>query len=212
MKRRDIKGNFLEDVKIPGAKGAYFKYTSGVYSALGGREISAERKEITAVRELWDIPELGVMDDIAELKQTALNINRKSIRIIELLSNVPNIHKELSEIKTLIRAKLEETRTDFIGANEIIQEYIELIKVIDIVKQVYMFESGGCHNLWTVIDAPSFEDELRYPIYEAQMKIIAKNSRDNPVDFYILNINEMQEDKRIGDALPVNSILIWKHE
>ncbi len=212
MEKEELPAKIIKSKKLMSAGDVFYKYVSDAYMHIVGATPSHEREEVSTFEALWEFPESRLTDDIADLKQIALDIARKNQRIIELLSNVPNINSELSEIKTLIKTKIGEVNVEFAGFNQTIQEYVGLLEGIEIAKQIYLFKSGGCNNLWTIINAPPFEDELRYPIYEAQMNIVSRGSKDNPIDFYILNINEIPEGKRLEDVLPVNATVIWKRE
>ncbi len=212
MKQPDLPEKSTKGIRITSTRGAFYKFVSDAYLQILGAERSSEREEVSALRTPWEFPESQVADDIAELKQTALDIVHKNQRIIELLGSVPSINRELAEIKTIIKTKLGEVNADVAGIDKIVREYVGLLEGIEIARQIYLFKSGGCNNLWTVIDAPPFEDDLRYPIYEAQMNISSRGSKNNPVDFYIININELPEGKRLEDILPINATLIWKCE
>lgn len=90
------------------------------------------------------------------------------------------------------------------------QGYLESVRDIDIVQAVYLITARETSMLWTIIDAPPFEDSLRQPIYSAQLEVLRKLDRSMVVDFYIINLQELPENKNLASIIPHNAALLWR--
>lgn len=86
--------------------------------------------------------------------------------------------------------------------------YVNFVKKIDIVQEVRRIETGEGVAIWTIISAPPFEDDLRDPIYDAQIEVFQRLDR-HIVGFRVLNVREYPEDS-LDKIVPLDSQVVWK--
>ena len=90
------------------------------------------------------------------------------------------------------------------------KDFIKVVSVNDIVQKVLLTEDEDITVLWTIIDAPPFEDLLRMPIYEAQVQLQSRLRREVLLNFEVLNLSELCEGRGLDSILPVHTKLLWK--
>lgn len=150
-------------------------------------------------------PQVQVRDEISDIRQG----------IVTLRNDMEAMKQELSSYKQAIN-ELRITKVDKIdvtkltSVRDLCKSYVDLIGNIDLVIQVFLVESEDVATIWTIIDAPPFEDSRREPIYEAQVKILSIQKGNKPLDFHILNISELSEDVKIESIIPSTGKPVWK--
>jgi hypothetical protein len=86
--------------------------------------------------------------------------------------------------------------------------FIDKIQSIGAVREVLLVEDEDEATIWTVISATPFEDEIRRPVYEAQLEVL--QSVDQAlVDFRLVNIEEFPSANR-GQILPREAKILLK--
>jgi len=93
---------------------------------------------------------------------------------------------------------------------ELHEAYLKMVSTIDIVRQVFLFEAEDITAIWTIIDAPPFEDSICTPIYDAQLKILRMLKEDMLFDFHVFNISELSDDVKLKHIIPSNANLVWQ--
>ncbi len=82
-----------------------------------------------------------------------------------------------------------------------VKEYVEKVKPIEYVREVRVIENeGGYPRIWTIIEAPPFEDSLLNPIFEAEGEIL--RTGNIPVDFELLNLSEYPDKTALSGVIP----------
>jgi hypothetical protein len=89
------------------------------------------------------------------------------------------------------------------------ESYVEIVSTIDIVHRVLFVKDEDGATIWTIIDAPPFEDSLRTPIYEAQLKILSSAKEGIFLDFHVLNVSELSKNQNIEDIISSDFDVIW---
>lgn len=98
--------------------------------------------------------------------------------------------------------------------DKLIQEYIRLIDSFGKVMEIYLSTNNDVLIVWTIIDAPPFEDRERFPIYEVQAtilrKYLASPENNRSLGFRIINVNEFNQKSDMSFVLPSNAINIFR--
>ena len=113
-----------------------------------------------------NLPQTEFFDEITELKHD-MDYLRLRHRVLEkelAIVKEENIRlsKQMQELQSLVR-------TGIATLSDLSKVYIDMVSEIEIVQQVLIEETVDTINVWTIIDAPPFEDSLRTPIYDAQI-------------------------------------------
>jgi len=138
-------------------------------------------------------PPVEFVDEFASMK-SEIDTLRNRVKLLE---------KEVYE-------KLPIEQTKLISVNELCKAYIEIVSAFDIVHKVLLVEDEDVATIWTIIDAPQFEDSFRTPIYEAQLKILRSIKEDLLLDFHVLNVSELSEEQNIDDIIPSSYDVLWQ--
>jgi hypothetical protein len=82
------------------------------------------------------------------------------------------------------------------------------VEDLGIVQEVRYYQGEEGVIVWTVISAPPFEDDVRDPLYDAQINVLRK--LDKPIiDFRVVNLEEFPKGA-IDRIIPPYSETIWK--
>ena len=151
-----------------------------------------------------DLPQTEFRDEVTEIRR----------EIDTLRMSMESIKQDLSSCKqTIDKLHIEvygKPIAELTGVSELCKAYLEIVSNIDIVRQVFLVESKDATIIWTIVAAPPFEDSLRTPIYDAQVKILSSIKEATRLDFYVLNARELSEDVEIDSIIPSNGKLVWK--
>jgi len=154
-------------------------------------------------------PSLEFRDDFTELRRDT-DVLRARIEVLskELVSTKTKV-QELSQEVLKLRA---DRKTETTAIDEICKSYVEGVKKLDVVREVLLSrcEDDDVSVIWTIIEGPPFDDSVRLPIYEAQLKILKSLKEDTPVDFHVLNLSEFPEKQSVENILPPDTDMLWK--
>lgn len=147
-------------------------------------------------------------DEVAEMRHEIdiLHARVESVRQ-HLLSYKETVDELCKEVYGRSTTKTNELAT--IG--ELCKAYASIVSTINIALQVLLVQTEEVATIWTIIDAPSFNDLLRTPIYDAQVQILGSLRKNIPLDFCVLNVSELPEDEKLESIIPSNAKPIWKH-
>ena len=147
-----------------------------------------------------ELLQIDLLDETAEMRQEISTLKR------ELSS-----HKQaIDELRKLVHGGLAIKPTTPVTIDELCKNYVEIVSTISIVRQVFLVESKDVLTIWTIIDAPPFEDSLRTPIYKAQLDILSALKENTTLDFYILNVLELSKDENLQGIIPSDAKLVWE--
>lgn len=90
------------------------------------------------------------------------------------------------------------------------ERYVQQVADLKLVQKIMAVESEDVTTLWTIIQAPPFDDSLREPIYEAQLEILRELRGNMALDFYVLNVSEFHDPDQLPNFLPSNAKLLWR--
>jgi len=152
-----------------------------------------------------DLPRTEFRDDVTELKQ----------EIDTLRTTVHSLTQEFASSKRRIdklSRKVDEIHSPLKGDTiaKLSTAYVKMVSTIDIVQKVTLVETADVATIWTIIDAPAFEDPLRTPIYDAQLHIFSKLKDHISLDFNVLNISELPENQGPDSIIPADAKIIWE--
>ncbi len=154
-------------------------------------------------------PRLEFRDDFTELRRDT-DILRAKIEVLskELVSTKNKVQELSQEVLKLCLDK----KTKTIAINEVCKAYIEGVKNLDVVRKVLLSgsEDENVSIIWTIIEAPPFDDSLRIPIYEAQLKILKSLKEDILLDFHVLNLSELLENQSVEGIVPPDTDILWQ--
>ncbi|MBI4333838.1 MAG: hypothetical protein HY673_21460 [Chloroflexi bacterium] len=90
-----------------------------------------------------------------------------------------------------------------------LNQYVEKVKTLEYVREVRVVANGaGCPTVWTIIEAPAFEDSWLRPIFEAEKQIL--RTRDVPLDFELVNMSEYPDKTGLTDVAPTSARSVWR--
>ena len=115
--------------------------------------------------------------------------------------------ESFEELTSKLRELLSIVTTDI---DRLCREYVGKVSDISAVHEVLVVEEEEVTTIWTIIEAPPFEDSLREPIYAAQLQILRSLEQDIDLDFYVLNEAELSADEKLSDIIPSNARSIWR--
>lgn len=154
-------------------------------------------------------PSLEYRDDYTELRHDT-DVLRAKIEVLskELISTKHEVRVLLQEVLKLRAHENTETTT----INDACKAYIEEVKNLDVALKVLLSKSEdeNVYIIWTIIEAPPFDDDLRIPIYEAQLKILKSLKEDTFIDFHVVNLSELLENQNIEDIVPPVTDILWQ--
>lgn len=152
------------------------------------------------VGSIRDLPASEFQDDVAELKREVdvLRLNVESIK-----NTIDDLSSEIRDIRSTIQ-------TSTATITELCRAYVEAVSNIDTVQQVLLSQDEEGAIMWTIIDAPPFEDSLRTPIYEAQLRILRAVEGDALLDFHVLNVSELPRNQDVQEIIPPDFNVLWQ--
>jgi hypothetical protein len=154
-------------------------------------------------------PGLEFGDDFTELRRDT-DVLRAKIELLskELVSTKNRVQELSQEVLKLRLGK----RTETSAVTEVCKAYIEQVKDLRVVCEVLLSrcEDDDASIIWTIIEAPPFDDSLRLPIYEAQLKILKSIKGDALVDFHVLNLAELLENQSVENIVPPDTDMLWQ--
>ncbi len=125
-----------------------------------------------------------------------------SRQIVALREEVASLREELRELSK--DRSLEGRIQDLCDA------YVREVSELDTVTEVLRVPRGGGWLIWTLMEAPPFEESLRYPVYEVQYRVLSAVEESLPVDFYLLNTSELGESAELEDVVPAGAQPLWR--
>jgi len=154
-------------------------------------------------------PSLEFRDDFTELRRDTDVLRAKIEVLSKELVSTKNKVQELSQ--EVLKLRLDK-KTETIAIDEVCKAYIEEVKNLDVVRKVLLSspEDENVSIIWTIIDASPFDDSLRIPFYEAQLKILKSLKEDTPLDFHVLNLSELLENQSVEDIVPPDTDILWQ--
>jgi len=155
------------------------------------------------------LPSLEFRDDFTELRGDADLLRAKIEVLSKELVSTKNRVQELSQ--DVLKLRLGE-KTEASAVSEVCKAYIEEVKGLRVVREVLLSrcEDDDVSIIWTIIEAPPFDDSLRIPIYEAQLKILKSLKEDTLVDFHVLNLSELLENQSVENIVPPDTDMLWQ--
>ncbi|MCI0439259.1 MAG: hypothetical protein L0177_09035 [Chloroflexi bacterium] len=86
--------------------------------------------------------------------------------------------------------------------------FIEKVRDVESVREVYLVAEDEGPTVWTVISAAPFKKAARAPVYEAMSATL--RLLDEPLlDFYTLNLQELPPGASKEKVVPTESKLLW---
>jgi hypothetical protein len=154
-----------------------------------------------------DLPASEFQDDVAKLRGEVdvLSLKVESIRQALVTSNktIDELFSEIRDIRSTIQASAA-------TITELYKAYVEAVSNIDIVQKVLLSQDEEAVIIWTIIDAPPFDDSLRTPIYEAQLRILRAVKGDTLLDFHVLNVSELPRNQYVQEIIPLDFDVLWQ--
>lgn len=87
------------------------------------------------------------------------------------------------------------------------EHYVELVKKVPEVHEIWLSVEAEEPTIWTIISAPRLDKASRARIYETQIEILRMPDRPL-VDFRLINLNELSEPD-FEFVPPVGSRILW---
>jgi hypothetical protein len=166
------------------------------------QDIRVWQKIIQMNRDFKQIDVLAKDDDIKtevaflrlqiNVLMKTLEENKKAIDdLSQYLGNNSNIYNEESEMAKLCAS------------------YIDLIKDLDMVQEVYKSEDPGCLSIWTIVNTTPFDSKALAPVYKAQVDFYANREDKLKVDIRVINRSEYPDVDVRNELLPKKVTRAW---
>jgi FtsZ-binding cell division protein ZapB len=152
-----------------------------------------------------ELPLTEFYDEITELRQ---EIDSLSVTVNSLTQELASSRKRTDELSKKVDEIHSRVETNTVA--KLCQAYVKIVSNIDMAKKVLVAETMDVATIWTIIDAPPFEDSLRTPIYDAQLRILSTLKEHVPLDFNVLNVSELPKKQEPNDIIPANAKLVWE--
>lgn len=152
-----------------------------------------------------EFPRTEFYDDITELRG---EIDSLRAAVNSLTQELASSRKRIDELSKKVDVVCSRTKTNTVA--KLCEAYLKIVSSIDMAKKVLVAETMDVATIWTIIDAPPFEDSLRTPICDAQLRILSMLKEQISLDFNVLNVSELSENQQPDDIIPVNAKLIWE--
>ena len=65
--------------------------------------------------------------------------------------------------------------------------------------------------VWTIIDAPPFEDAFRDRVYQAELDAF-RQGEEPPVHFHLMNVRELRPDTDLKTVLPAPQRVLYRRK
>lgn len=75
------------------------------------------------------------------------------------------------------------------------ERYVELVRGTSEVQEVWLSDDAEGTTIWTIIDTPRFDKDLRRRVYQPQIDVL-RASHKPMVRFRILNLNDLEDTVR----------------
>lgn len=150
-----------------------------------------------------------VLEELSDIP-VEVSLLRDQVRL--LIDEQARLDKAINEVRRRLGGKITAEMTQQANLiNGICKVYVDLVSPIQVVKQVLVIDDGGITSIWTVIDAPPYEDQLRMPIYEAQLQLLRLvGEEDIPLDFLVINVSELPDNQELASTVPQNAKIFWQ--
>jgi predicted DNA-binding protein len=155
-------------------------------------------------------PSLEFRDDFTELRRDT-DVLRARIEVLS--KGLVSTEKKVQELsQEVLRLRLLGKKMETSAVSEVCEAYIEEVKDLHVVREVLLSrcEDDDVSVIWTIIEGPPFDDSVRLPIYEAQLKILKSLKEDTLVDFHVLNLSEFPEKQSVENILPPDTDILWQ--
>ncbi len=125
-------------------------------------------------------------------------------RIAKLEGQVAELHRQLCDIggRPYSDQKVEPPVSD----------YLEAVRSIECVSEVLVDEHCERWTIWTLIEAPPFEEELQLPVFREQVNFVRSLPDGASVDFRVLNLCELAEGVTKDEVLPGGLQTLWRRD
>ena len=124
----------------------------------------------------------------------------------EIRKHIDRLQNKVEELDEKLTRHLN-PRRDLIAL--LVTRYVNIVVKIEVVKTVRIRAEEDRVTIWTVIEAPPFQDELRIPIYDAQTEVLRMDEGNIRVDFNLVNVSEIPITASIEQIIPPNARCIW---
>ena len=122
-------------------------------------------------------------------------------RISRLESQVALLERELEHIGTRQRFESE--------FREHVHTYVESIRCNACVREVLVEEGADGWTVWTVVEAPPFEDLALLPIFDQQVRLVRDLPSAMRTDFRVINLSELPDGVSKDDMLHEGLDTVW---
>ena len=173
------------------------------------------RRAIVSLTDYWfemldrvrDLTQIEFRDEVTDMKR---EIDSLRISMATMNRELSSYKQTIDKLCETVYGSLSTQQTKATRVDELCKDYVDMVSTIEVVRRILLVEDSGVTTIWTIIDAPPFEDSLRTPIYEAQIKILSTLKENIPLDFYVLNLSEISEDEELESIVPSNAKLVWE--
>ena len=179
---------------------------------LYGARSAVDRQFILFYDRLIDgFMKIGVEEHVAD-KASVLWFSQHSYRSStgKTQLSTADLSEKVNRIKELLAKSGVQSRVHVTNTDMIFQKYVENVSAVKVVHKVMLVKSADTYTIWTIIQAPPFEDSLRDPIYKAQMSAYRALENDVIVDFRTLNISEFSEGTNLSSIVPSNAKIVFE--
>ncbi len=152
-----------------------------------------------------DSPQFELSDEIAKIRLDLGDLRNTTNLILKELSlcreAIAKLHREVSG-----RPSPKETRVSPI--EQLCKTYLDVVSNMKIIHKVFCITAGNTATFWTIVDTPPPEDSPSIPQYNEQLNTLLILKENMPVDFYILDVSELSEEKQQEEPIPTEAELI----
>lgn len=196
------KKDFAKSVPPPAIKRFHF-YAKAIRDQVHSARTSSLLRYYwqSTLIEPHELRRIEFIDTTGELSRDMANLrNEVETEIADLRERVESVEHELASIR--------KSRVAII--DELCRAYVQIVNSINEVVKVLLVEDEDVAEIWTIIDAPPFEDQLRIPVYDAQLETLRSSQVEIPVEFHVLNLLEISDKRALERIIPPHARLIWQ--
>lgn len=154
-----------------------------------------------------NLPRTEFVDEITELKHDMdyLRLRHRALEkdLEHLKGENTKLSKQLKELQSSVKTKVP-------TLSDLYELFVDSVSEVDFVQQVLVEETIDVSTIWTIINTTPFEDSLRDPIYDAEIKVLGMLKGDISLDFSILNVSELVDKQEVDSVIPPKAKLLWK--
>ncbi len=145
--------------------------------------------------------------------------------VAELRSGLEALRRELAScqevIADLYRSSLErpagggaslEPASPAELTETVCRNYLDVVSINAIVREVHLMESGGTMTMCTVVDNPPPEGAPERAKYDEQLDTLDILRNNMPFDFYVMSVQQLAEEKDLAKMLQAEARLIWERK